>query len=295
MTKYCFEVNNCNDAFVKICKILSEKPEFFVNPRGQATHEITNALITIKNPYDRLVYHPDRNLSLRYLAGELLWYERGSNLLSEIKEYAKFWERVSDDGITVNSSYGNRIYNPENKYIHPQWQRALNELKRDSDSRRAMLSILKSTDLTPETRDMPCTVGLQFYIRQGKLNATSWMRSNDIYLGFCYDVPIFTIWQEKMFLSLLEVYPDLRMGNYTHMATSLHVYERHLPTIKSISQTPKKAIQDSLFDMPRIKNLNSIKQVQETEAKIRKNEINIKDLPIFNDEFSAWLIKCLSN
>jgi thymidylate synthase len=48
------------------------------------------------------------------------------------------------------------------------------------------------------------------------------MRSNDIWMGFPYDVFSFTAMQCLMAMEL-----GLGIGTYTHIAGSLHLYERN--------------------------------------------------------------------
>ena len=47
------------------------------------------------------------------------------------------------------------------------------------------------------------------------------MRSNDLWLGFPYDVFQFTCMQVLMSMEL-----GIELGSYTHIAGSLHIYER---------------------------------------------------------------------
>lgn len=47
------------------------------------------------------------------------------------------------------------------------------------------------------------------------------MRSNDIFLGFPYDTFNFTMWQEYVACKL-----NVEIGTYTHIANSLHFYEK---------------------------------------------------------------------
>ena len=49
------------------------------------------------------------------------------------------------------------------------------------------------------------------------------MRSNDLWTGFPYDVFQFTAMQILMSMEL-----GLELGSYTHIAGSLHLYERNL-------------------------------------------------------------------
>jgi hypothetical protein len=97
----------------------------------------------------------------------------------------------------------------------------LDELRKDPDSRRAVIHIRELRDGF-DLPDVPCTLALQFLLREGKLNLVVHMRSNDIVLGTCYDVPAFTIMQEVMANDL-----GVELGSYFHFANSMHVYERH--------------------------------------------------------------------
>ena len=71
---------------------------------------------------------------------------------------------------------------------------------------------------------------MQFLVREGKLDATVYMRSNDIIWGFPYDVFLFSFLQELLAASM-----GLQLGSYAHFAASLHVYERHYPLLQRIA------------------------------------------------------------
>lgn len=186
---------------------------------GAVAGEIMGAHIIIRDPTRNLIESPMRNLSYRYAIGELLWYLSGSDRVSDITPYSKAWERLSDDGVTVNSAYGNRIVE---KFGFDQWEHVIQLLKKDPLSRQAVIHIKDASD--KPTKDLPCTVCLQFIIREGKLHCFTYMRSNDIWLGFPYDVFSFTSLQILMAMTL-----HVPVGEYHHIAGSLHLYERNLP------------------------------------------------------------------
>lgn len=190
---------------------------------GAVTGEIINAVTVIDDPKDNLVTSPIRKLSHKYAIGELLWYLSGSNKLDAIANYSKAWNKLSDDGETVNSAYGHRIFE---KFGFDQWEHVKGLLKADPNSRQAVIHIKEPN---PEkTKDLPCTVALQYFIRDGKLYATTYMRSNDIWLGFPYDVFTFTCLQIKMAFEL-----GVGIGSYTHIAGSLHLYSRNVQSTTS--------------------------------------------------------------
>lgn len=287
------EVNSCNEAYTAIARKLVKHPEYIVSPRNYKTFELTNTIIVVKNPYDRLVSNIHRNLCLKYLAGEFLWYERASNKLHEISHYSKYWDKISDDGKTANSCYGNKIYTLSEGTGYSQWTHVKNELIKDKNSRRALMIILSGEDCRSDTKDMPCTVGIQFLIRNNQLHMTVWMRSNDIYLGFCYDAAIFTLWQEKLIVELTQYYPDLSMGTYTHIATSMHVYESNYEQIQKAACSPKEKVTHRLFNIPKMKSIKAIGEVQKIEHKIRQGEVIDIDSCKINDQFGQWLLQSL--
>jgi thymidylate synthase len=68
------------------------------------------------------------------------------------------------------------------------------------------------------------------------------MRSNDVYRGLPYNIVQFTTLQEVMAGWL-----GLELGEYNQISNSLHVYERDLERVKSISPTPSAVNSDSLM------------------------------------------------
>lgn len=183
---------------------------------GTVHSEIINAVTVINDPTRSFVRSNIRNLPIRYAIGEMLWYMSGINKLSEIQKYTKNWDRMSDDGETVNSNYGWCI---KHKYGFDQWEFVKDLLTRDPNTRQAVIHI-KTADNAP-SKDVNCTVCLQFFIREGKLYLTTYMRSNDLWMGFPYDVFQFMNMQVLMSMEL-----GLELGSYTHIAGSLHLYER---------------------------------------------------------------------
>lgn len=213
----CIEVNNATEAFEHWFKLLDSQNLKESSRDGGVKGEVLNAITVIKDPTRGIVQSDIRKMPIRYAVGELMWYLSGNKDLSAIQNYTKAWDRMSDDGKTVNSNYGWCI---QHKYGFDQWDYVRNMLITDPNSRQAVLHI-KTADDKP-SKDVNCTVCLQFLVRDGKLHATVYMRSNDIWMGFPYDVFSFTAMQCKMAMEL-----GVGIGTYTHIAGSLHLYERN--------------------------------------------------------------------
>jgi thymidylate synthase len=158
-------------------------------------------------------------MSMRYAIGEMIWYLSGNDALKCIQNYTDSWDRMSDDGLVVNSNYG---YCIKHKFDFDQWEEVKKELQDNPKSRRAVIHIKSPYD-DINSKDVNCTVCLQFFIRDEKLYLTTYMRSNDLWMGFPYDVFQFTCMQIRMAMEL-----NIDIGTYTHIVGSLHLYERDL-------------------------------------------------------------------
>lgn len=211
--------------FAKFCK--NAEDGLVYNSRdGEVVDEVINAVTIIEDPTRCIMTNPIRKMPFRYALGELLWYASGSHELKDIQKYTKGWDRMSDDGKTVNSNYG---YCIRHKYDFNQWEYVKNLLTSDPNTRQAVIHIKEPRNtLESPTKDLNCTVCLQFFIRDEKLYMTVYMRSNDIWMGFPFDVFQFTALQIKMAMEL-----HIGIGTYTHIAGSLHMYKRDYDVAKS--------------------------------------------------------------
>lgn len=221
-------VKNIDEAWDFWFDILKSQDLEDTSRDGDVVGEVINAITVIDDPTRCILKNKIRKLPMRYAFGELLWYISGSNKLKEIQKFSPAWDRMSDDGETVNSNYG---YCIQKKYGFDQWEYVKNMLEKDPGTRQAVLHIKNAND--EKSKDVNCTVCCQFLIRDGKLNMTTYMRSNDIWLGFPYDVFQFTAMQILMSMQL-----GIDIGTYTHVVGSLHLYKRDYDTaMKNIGET----------------------------------------------------------
>lgn len=192
---------------------------------GAVVGEQLNAVTVIKDPTRCILKSQIRKLPMRYCIGELLWYLSGNPELKAIQLYTSAWDRMSDDGETVNSNYGERIQQATDEYsgeIFNQMEMIEKMLIKDPASRQAVIHIKQARNLVDHpSKDVNCTVCLQFFIRDEKLYMTTYMRSNDLWMGFPNDVFQFTAMQIYLAMRV-----GVGLGTYTHHAGSLHLYQR---------------------------------------------------------------------
>lgn len=252
------------NADFKICLKRLMTVGFEANPRGTKTRELLNYNISVFDPRNRIISFADRKTSLKYLLGEFIWYIGGSNNPAGITPYAKFWDGIKNPDGTVNSNYGHRFFGHDADCLvkrddtkrDSQWGTVVDILKKDPDSRQAIMNVHLPKDRWIGNKDIPCTLSLQFFIRENRLLLIVNMRSNDIILGFTNDVFQFTMLQEAMALELREVYHNLELGAYFHNAGSMHIYDRHFemankiigdPQTLELSMIPMDACNDAIL------------------------------------------------
>ena len=286
------EGNTFAELYAKAMEQVYCHPDYETAPRGQKIKECLNVVMQVNNPLSNLFKcSKDKSLTLptRYTKKEICLYLNGTNKLADFCKASSFWDKIKNpDGVTVNSAYGNLIFNPSLADGRSQFDWAFDCLKNDKDSRQAFMRFNNTSHQYEGVKDLPCTFVEIFHIRGNKLHATIEMRSNDIVKGLAHDVPSFTLFQYLMYLRLKEVYPELELGTYTHISHSLHIYEEDFELIKKRLDV---GIEGNAFPMPQ--NWHVIKS---DDIKLVKDE-RLDGQKIFklwemseNSKFYEWIL-----
>ena len=186
------------DVYEKALRDTLENPDYTSKPRGMQIKEISNAALVIDDPYFPLYENEKRSSQFKYIAGETIWYFTGRKDIDFISRYSKFWSQLDNGDGTVNSAYGNLIFNEPLSDGRNQYQWALDSLIEDKDSRQAIIHFNKPSHQWKGNKDFVCTLNGVFQIRDNRLNFTVDMRSNDLILGTATDVAFFCLLQQQM-------------------------------------------------------------------------------------------------
>lgn len=195
-------------------------------PRGQKVREIELETLRI-DPNFAVMDFPARPFNWKYFMGELGWYLLKDNNIDFINNFSSFWKNIAGEGGNINSNYGTLLFGPQ-----LQW--ALDSLKKDKNTRQAVCFLNQPKFQYEGNKDFVCTMYLNFWIRDNKLNMKVQMRSNDIFYGLSYDAPFFAFIQQSMWHWLRTSYPELGLGTYYHCADNIHYYERHFELAEKI-------------------------------------------------------------
>ena len=181
------------------------------------TKALFNVGFYLENPSLRQITNPERKWSFDYAEAEWQWYLSGDRDIEKLGEiYGKvpeIWKRMADEDGLVNSNYGWQWMRED------QLAKVINILRDEKDTRQAAISIYDGKEMHMYEHDTPCTYAVQFTIIDGLLCMSVYMRSNDLWYGFCNDQYQFSLLQELV-ASML----GIEIGWYYHHAHNMHLY-----------------------------------------------------------------------
>lgn len=152
------------------------------------------------------------------------------------------------------------LFTPQMAYgprLQGQLVSAIKALRKDPASRQCFIFIGKPDD--GQTSNLPCTIGMQFLVRENTVMSTTYMRSWDLIKGLPYDLMMFGAATQVVAHCL-----ELPVTESAVEATSAHVYysdkmlriDPHYRMFRIRSNTPRdpESIRDILreeaFEMP---------------------------------------------
>lgn len=280
------QVKDANDAYKSTLKdILSEgidlQAEKTLSTGSEKKFkEILNHHFLIDNPVERLLHPGTKGFNLPGAIARFVWMMAANNRLADIEFY---WGNkvtpFSDDGYTVpGSSYGARMFNASPGL--DQIEAVIKRLKEDKSTRRGAVSIYHPIDAIRKSKDIPCTFGVFYHIREGKLVSTIIMRSNNAFILLPYNVFEFSLLAEVIAKEV-----GVEMGQMHYHTLSMHVYEEHYDIAKKIVDTETLPASNAFPPMPFQPNpLNEVKKLIRLEAKIRHISAGLN-----NANIDEWL------
>lgn len=216
--------------YLQVLQTVTTSTEYDTSSRGNDSAELTNVSFRITNPRERLPFLKRRPVNIVYNLAETLWYIAGRDDLDMITYYAPGMGHYSANGKTLTgTAYGTKLFTPDGQGV-TQWDRVLDLLRTDPDTKRAVLGIYRPEELAvPDNPDVSCTLAAQFLLREEQLHLTCYMRGNDAYMGMVSDVFAFTFLQELAACQL-----GVELGHYTHHVASMHVNNRDAKNVRRL-------------------------------------------------------------
>ena len=201
--------------------------------------EIIGFSETLQNVKENFLFNSTRKLDPHYACAEYLWYLMMTDDTTFLQIFAPGYKRFTEDGIHAFGAYGQRWKDNTGgcdscrEHTVDQLTNVIKTLSCHPESRQAIMTMWTGSDLQHavlvDKKDLPCTLSLQFLLRDGYLNLVTTMRSNDVWLGLPYDVFCFTQLQKLVANQL-----NVSVGAYTHQAGSMHLYDKNKDQVDEI-------------------------------------------------------------
>jgi len=223
-----------------------------------------------------------RKIPFKSIFAEQIWFLSGSRKPSDfLREYTKIWDVFTNPGDVVTVAYG---YRWRKHFGRDQIKLLIDLLKKEPSSRHGVvitwdpsqdgLSLFKKANV-------PCLFTFTVNIIGGKLHMHNIVRSNDMILGFPFDVAGFCFLQYVLAQKL-----GVEVGTYSHSISNAHIYENHYFAAKElvkrknnhkkiVFKLPKKS-----FERAEKKDRKLIPEIEEVISKQYKPMEAIKNLKI---------------
>jgi thymidylate synthase len=213
---------------------------------------------------------------------EQVWFISGARKPADyLREYTKIWDAFVNPGDVVTVAYG---YRWRKHFGRDQLKQLLELLKKEPSSRQAVivtwdpgqdgLSLFKKGNV-------PCPYTFTVNIIGGKLHLHNIVRSNDMMLGFPFDVAGFCLLQYILAQKL-----GVEVGTYSHSISNAHIYENHFEGAnevikrKSNHKKIKLTLPKKTFDRAEKKDRKLVPEIDEVVQKQYKPQKSVGKLKI---------------
>lgn len=202
---------------------------------GTPAHTIKKFCIV--NRYDLSKEFPIitlRRTAFKSAIDEILWiWQKKSNNVHDLNSH--IWDSWADETGSIGKAYG---YQLGKKSIYPEGEfdqvdRVLFDLKHNPQSRRILTNIYNFEDLH-EMHLYPCAYSMTFNVTGNKLNGILNQRSQDTLTANNWNVV-----QYAVLLHMFAQVSNLEAGEFVHVISDAHIYDRHIPIVEEILNNPQ--------------------------------------------------------
>ncbi len=178
-----------------------------------------------------------KKLHLRSIIYELLWFLRGDTNVRWLHENkVTIWDEWADSNGDLGPVYGYQWRSwpaPDGRHID-QLARIIDEIKRNPDSRRLVVSAWNVADLDRMALQ-PCHALFQFYVADGRLSCHMYQRSADVFLGVPFNIASYAL----LTLMVAQVC-GLQPGDFVLSFGDVHLYLNHIEQAREqLSREPR--------------------------------------------------------
>ena len=165
-----------------------------------------------------------KRLHLKSIVHELIWFLNGDSNIAYLKANGvSIWDEWADANGDLGPVYGKqwRAWAGPDGRTYDQIAWLLNEIKRNPDSRRLVVSAWNVADIGA-MKLPPCHCLFQFHVADGRLSCQLYQRSADLFLGAPFNIASYAL-----LTHLIARECRLEVGEFVHTFGDAHLYRNH--------------------------------------------------------------------
>ena len=228
--------------FIDMCRDIIENGTSTEGEKVRPRWEDGTPAYTIKkfgvvNRYDLSKEFPAltlRRTGIKSCVDEMLWiWQKKSNNINDLNSH--IWDSWADEDGSIGKAYGYQmqVKHQYKEGMMDQVDRVIYDLKNNPFSRRIMTNIYNFEDLH-EMHLYPCAYSMTFNVTGNKLNGILNQRSQDTLTANNWNVV-----QYAVLLHMFAQVSNLEVGEFVHVISDAHIYDRHIPIVEEILNNPQ--------------------------------------------------------
>lgn len=188
-----------------------------------------------------------RKIPMKSILAEQVWFISGARKPADfLRDYTKIWDYFTNPGDVVTVAYG---YRWRKHFGRDQLDGLVKLLKKEPSSRHGVIVTWDpaSDGLSLKKKaNVPCPYTFTVNIIGGKLHMHNIVRSNDMILGFPFDVAGFCFLQYVLAQKL-----GVEVGTYSHSISNAHIYENHYKGARTLIRRDAKKFKKIKIELPK--------------------------------------------
>lgn len=177
-----------------------------------------------------------KKINFKACAHETLWFLRGSSDTKYLNDHGvKIWNNWADSSGDLGPVYGHQWRHwPSDAGEIDQISKVVSDIQTNPNSRRHIVSAWNVADID-KMKLPPCHMMYQFYVLNGRLSCSVYMRSVDLFLGLPFDIADYAL-LTQMIAHVTKLVPH----ELVFFLADTHIYKNHLEQVKlQLTRAPR--------------------------------------------------------
>ena len=177
-----------------------------------------------------------KKVFFRGLAHEMLWFLQGATNTKYLTDNkVHIWDEWADTDGNLGPVYGKqwRAWEAVDGSVIDQISQVIDSIRTNPNSRRHIVQAWNVGEIDQMALP-PCHMFFQFYVAEGRLSCSLYVRSNDLFLGAPFNIA-----EYALLIHMMAQQCDLEPGELIYTIGDAHIYLNHMDQVnEQLTRTP---------------------------------------------------------